>query len=190
MGITDAETYAILKAIRHITKLTPFNDCQIFTDSQASLYRISSASNYTCHQIRKEAQRLNHNLQWCPGNLGIEGNEIADSLAKGAITKTPLRNDKFTTMSFLKEMTREIIMKTWKDDWHEQVLRQEEGRKAKGLGKYYQIQALTSTPTFSLKPFLYTKFNRKTQAEYIQARTGIGNTRAYNWYWQYKGLSL
>ncbi|KHJ31617.1 hypothetical protein EV44_g3582 [Erysiphe necator] len=82
MSICDAETYAILKEIKKTTTYGPDHSWHIFSDSQASLHRIGHTPNMICHQIRKECFRKNINLYWCPGHMNIEGNDLADNLAK------------------------------------------------------------------------------------------------------------
>ena len=176
MGITDTETYCILKAILTVKRLRISGEVYIFSDSQASLSRIKHAPNQICHQLRAAAQNLTLHLLWCPGHMGIEGNEMADNLAREGQKMTALRKDKFTTLSFLRELLREKTLETWRQIWDQELFREEEGRKARGLGKYYRLMAHRNQPNFQLKPFQYNKYSRRTQSEYIQARTGIGNT--------------
>lgn len=179
MGITDTETYCILKAIQTVKKLNISGDIFIFSDSQASLSRIQTKPTKICHQIRSSAKNLSLHFHWCPGHMGIEGNEMADKLAKAGEKRPAMRKDKYTTLSFLREKMRQQLVISWKQRWQSELFREEEGRKAKGLGKYYRIFALKNTPDFKLKPYNYNKYSRRTQVEYFQARTGIGNTLAY-----------
>ena len=118
-------------------------------------------------------------LHWCPGHQGIQGNELADNLARKGLDQVALSRDKFTSHSFLKEQIRKSIIQAWNSDWTKQVLREEEGRKAVGLGRFYRISARQSTPTCNLKSIKLDKYSRGTQSLYFQARTGIGNTLAY-----------
>ena len=179
MGITDTETYCILKAIQTVKQLNISGDIFIFSDSQASLSRIQNKPTKICHQIRNSAKHLSLHFHWCPGHMGIEGNEMADKLAKAGEKRPAMRKDKYTTLSFLREKMRQQLVISWKQRWQSELFREEEGRKAKGLGKYYRIFALKNTPDFKLKPYNYNKYSRRTQVEYFQARTGIGNTLAY-----------
>ncbi|KAI0994701.1 hypothetical protein K3495_g13479 [Podosphaera aphanis] len=122
---------------------------------------------------------MNINLQWCPGHQGIEGNELADNLARQGLDKQLDKRDKFTTFSFLGESIRKNIISAWHLDWTKLVLREDEGKKASGLGRFYRIAAGQSTPTFKFKSINLQKYTRGTQSSYFQARTGIGNTLAY-----------
>ena len=179
IGITDAETYCILKAIQYLKKLIPAAPYQIFTDSQASLQRILGKTNHQAHQIRNSAKECSLKIDWCPAHLGIEGNELADSLAKGAAKKKAFKKDMFTSHSFLKQKSKEYIVKEWQKYWETELLREEEGRKCRGLGKYYRIQAQLHTPNITLRPFDFHGHNRLEESGYFQVLTGIGNTRAY-----------
>ncbi|CCU83251.1 hypothetical protein BGHDH14_bgh03315 [Blumeria hordei DH14] len=112
-------------------------------------------------------------------HVGIEGNELADRLARGAVNKKVMRSNQFTTYSFLTQRVKELIIEAWTHDWTSELFHEEEGRKSKGLGKFYRIQAQTSIPTFSTKPMNFQGHNRSTESAYFQAKTGIGNIRAY-----------
>lgn len=179
IGITDAETYCILKALQTLKKLSCCKECHIFSDSQAALYRIRDAPNQFSHQIRQYTQYFGIILEWCPGHASIEGNEIADKLARNGADLTIYNKDKYVTFSALKEWCRQEILNAWSHLWNKELLREEEGRAARGLGKFYRLQAKRSLPQFKTKAFHYGKFSRKTQSAYIQARMGIGNIRSY-----------
>ena len=179
IGISDAESYAILKSLQHISKIQANADCYLFSDSQVALLRLSQSPNSFSHKIRALGLKMNIKLQWCPGHQGIEGNELADNLARQGLDKTLQKRDKFTTYSFLVESIRKRIISAWQSDWSKQVLREEEGKKASGLGRFYRIAARQSTPTFKMKAIKLQKYTRGTQSSYFQARTGIGNTLAY-----------
>ena len=60
MGIIDAESFCILKAIRHAKKLTRSTKIYFFSDSQASLKKIQNSSNFFSHQIRRN--RIGKNI--------------------------------------------------------------------------------------------------------------------------------
>lgn len=179
IGITDAETYAIYRALKFISLIQPHATCIIFSDSQAALLRINKSVNYFSHKIRSECTKMNVKIFWCPGRQGIEGNELADGLARKGIDKILQPRDRFTSYSYLAEGIRRNILLAWRSDWTKQVLREEEGRKAIGLGNYYRISARKSVPNFKTKATNLTNFSRGTQSSYFQAKTGIGNTLAY-----------
>ena len=180
MGTTNTETYFIMKAIQTVKKLNISEDIFIFSDSQASLSRIQNKPTKICHQIRGSAKKLSLNFHWCPGHMGVEGNEMVDKLAKVGEKIPAMRKDKYTKLLLLlREKMRQQVVIYWKQRWISELFREEEGRKAQGLGKYYRIFALKNTPDFKLKSYNYNKYSRRNQVEYFQARTGIGNTLAY-----------
>ena len=179
IGIADAELYAIYRALTFISSIQSHATCVIFSDSQAALLRINKSANYFSHKIRSECSKLNVKIFWCPGHQGIEGNELADGLARKGVNQDLLARDRFTSYSYLVEGIRKNIFLAWRSDWTKQVLREEEGRKAVGLGHFYRISARNSVPNFKTKAINLTKFSRGTQTSYFQARTGIGNTLAY-----------
>lgn len=122
VGITDAETYCILKSIKTLKNISSSRKCYIFSDSQAALLRIKNANNYFCHQIRRHAHNYQMSMEWCPGHIGIEGNEIADGLArKGAELEIHPQN-KYITISVLKENANQEILKAWRKIWNVELL--------------------------------------------------------------------
>ncbi|KAI0994512.1 hypothetical protein K3495_g13670 [Podosphaera aphanis] len=179
IGISDADSYAILKSLQYISKIQTNGDCFLFSDSQVALLRLSQSPNLFSHKVRSLGSKMNIKLQWCPGHQGIEGNELADNLARQGLDKTLHKRGQFNTYSFLGESIRKNIISAWHSDWTKQVLREEEGKKASGLGRFYRIAARQSTPTFNLKAIRIQKYTRGTQSSYFQARTGIGNTLAF-----------
>ncbi len=179
IGIADAETYAIYKALQYLISVRPNAQCYIFSDSQTALQRITTATNFHSFKIRSLSSKLEVKLHWCPGHQGIQGNELADNLARKGLDQVALSKDQFSSHSFLKEDIRKRITLAWNSDWTKQVLREEEGKKAVGLGRFYRISARQSTPMFKFKSIKLQKYSRGTQSSYFQARTGIGNTLAY-----------
>ena len=108
-------------------------------------------------------------------HMGIEGNELADGLARQGIQKRVKDKDHFITLSFLKQTMKAKLLQAWKQSWISETLREEEGRQARGLGKFYRQQARRQVPRFSWKPPNMNSFSRSTQSAYFQVRTGVGN---------------
>jgi ribonuclease HI len=89
----QAEPIAILKSLEHRNKIhTPDKTVTIFTDSQTTL---TSLQNNTIHtslieEIRQVAllQKTAWTIKfgWVKVHAGIQGNELADTLAKAAST--------------------------------------------------------------------------------------------------------
>lgn len=86
-------------------------------------------TNHLAHQIRKMAKNFCLNIEWCPAHLGIEANELVDSLAKGAAKKRAFKKDIFTPHSSLKQKSKKLIVKEWHKDWETELLREEEGKR-------------------------------------------------------------
>ncbi|KAI0996451.1 hypothetical protein K3495_g11728 [Podosphaera aphanis] len=167
IGIADPETFAIYKALKHLLSINPNAQCYIFSDSQTALQRITTATNFHSFKIRSLSCKLEVKLIWCPGHQGIQGNELADNLARKGLNQNALRKDQFSSHSFLKEEIRKRILSAWNSDWTKQVLREEEGRKAIGLGRFYRISAWQSTPSFKFKSIKLQKHSRGIQSSYF-----------------------
>ena len=67
----------------------------------------------------------------------------------------------FTTHSFIKQKARELIMEACNNNWNLELWHEQEVRKAKGLGKYYRIQAQTDQPSISFDPFKFQGHSRE-----------------------------
>ena len=119
-----ARTFLRLRAERQIT--LPRN-ITFFTDSQAALAALSSASINArsvmeCHYLLNDvARHTSVTLRWIKAHVGHAGNEMADSLAKqGAMQPFPEIGPGpfgWTPHSLLKKVMRSYLMDTWEKDW-------------------------------------------------------------------------
>ena len=115
-SIYTAEALAILKVLKTIIQENISNSV-IFSDSQSVLASIMThdplnISSYIIFEIRKCLYELNYDVEfvWIPSHVGIEGNELADALAKEA-TKSgeylnlllPYSDFKFSVNELLKK---------------------------------------------------------------------------------------
>ena len=107
--------------------------------------------------------------------MGIEGNELADHLARQGLQKNIKHKNHFITHSYIKQAIKVYLMKAWKRIWISETIREEEGKKARGLGKFYRTQARQMIPRITWKPANLSHFSRSTQSAYCQVRTGVGN---------------
>ena len=184
--VADAEVFAVakvLEAIRYGTEKLPNNVPKpvpiiIFVDSQAAILRIRNpGNNRWARKIQQMAKALwdiaTVGIYWCPGHCGVYGNDVADSLAKGAIETRPCP-EAYTSYSHIKRLAKAQALQHWQELWEKEVRK---GPRAKGLGKHYQAVA-QETLRFALKP-LDLQMLRKHQSAYIQLKTGVGYIRAH-----------
>jgi ribonuclease HI len=87
--VFQAEVYAIMACtVENIDRNYRNRNIYILSDSQAAIkaldsYQINSKLVWDCHQsLIQLAEHNRVQLKWVPGDAGIEGNEIADQLAK------------------------------------------------------------------------------------------------------------
>ena len=89
-SITGAELTAIKEALDWVSQQQNQNNIVILSDSQTSLHLIKQRKvksyKYIISKIQKHIIDMTKNgtsihIQWIPGHTGIEGNDIADSLA-------------------------------------------------------------------------------------------------------------
>lgn len=81
-----AETFAVAMALAHAERTQ--KSVTIITDSQeACRLFLKGHVTKTCHSIIPTKFAHHHRILWCPGHTGLEGNELADSLARGIINR-------------------------------------------------------------------------------------------------------
>ncbi|XP_023229284.1 uncharacterized protein LOC111629617 [Centruroides sculpturatus] len=121
----QAESRAILKAIQYIQKSPSiFHNTQanIYTDSKVALHQIQN-SNMNLPMIKETIQTLkrinstNITLAWIKGHSGLASNEMADFLAKKAITN--LKNFDYEKIPFkwIINQVYSYICKCWRIRW-------------------------------------------------------------------------
>ncbi|XP_064479106.1 uncharacterized protein LOC135392320 [Ornithodoros turicata] len=95
LSSTAAELVSIQKALEFVDTLHP-QKVTIFSDSKCALQRLQKCypDDHTSSQIIDKTLHLKRKgfhvlLHWIPSHVGIEGNEIADSLASTAHNLPP-----------------------------------------------------------------------------------------------------
>ncbi|XP_023229286.1 uncharacterized protein LOC111629619 [Centruroides sculpturatus] len=121
----QAKMWAIFKALEHINNNldTYKGNIYIFTDSKMALHSLSNNNHPTVltNNVQNMAKTLgatrNLNIAWVPAHTGIDGNEMADKLAKlGANSST---QPSFTDLpqKKLKKEIKIIINQAWQNNW-------------------------------------------------------------------------
>ncbi|XP_023231127.1 uncharacterized protein LOC111631159 [Centruroides sculpturatus] len=120
----QAEVWAILKALQYIINNQDIHKGSIciLTDSKTALHCLNNTSNPTLltHCLLTTAKALgnicNLKFAWVPAHSGVDGNEMADKLAKlGANTDIP---PSFTDIPqrILKQLIN-LVNTIWQRDW-------------------------------------------------------------------------
>ena len=97
--VYNGELEAITQAVEYASQTTwPSQQCQIFSDNQAALYKLMTASDspgQACQIRTSQATKLatekgaSVSIHWVLGHTDIPGNEAADRLAKVATKLDP-----------------------------------------------------------------------------------------------------
>lgn len=122
-SISTAETLAIQVAMQHIDE-QGIQNAVLLTDSQPACIflkksRNSRMRNAVANDILEKAKRNRTTIQWIPGHVQVEGNEIADTLARQAQSANfVLENDIFVhdAIRFFEERQASKI-NSWYQDY-------------------------------------------------------------------------
>ncbi|XP_062715858.1 uncharacterized protein LOC115254176 isoform X1 [Aedes albopictus] len=124
-SIMTAETLAIKVAMQHIHD-RGIKKAVLLTDSQPACTflkksRNARLRNAVANEILEKAKHNRTTIQWIPGHVRIEGNEIADELARQALSaEFVLENDIFVNdaISYFEERQASSINK-----WYQEYVR-------------------------------------------------------------------
>ena len=120
-----AELAAITIALLWVEQLNLHTGVVIFTDSLSALLSMQSMkgdkSDNFINDIKYTYTRLAYrgiqvHLEWIPSHCGIQGNEIADLLAKQALTEEIQINNKLC-LSEMKAVLKIELYKSWEETW-------------------------------------------------------------------------
>jgi ribonuclease HI len=167
-----AELEAIQLAISHIKfNLRRYNECRIFSDSQAALKAIIKPQRQTgqaiikaildgVDQIHALYPEFNIQLEWIPGHKDIQGNEEADQAAKAAAT--PSTAPPITRMKSAQNRSIQSMAKTkWETEWKT------------GKEKAIRLRNMSQHPNTTTGPKLYGALQQRKHVVLItRLRTG------------------
>ena len=113
-----AEAVALETAAAHIQEKDPTSQKIVFlTDALSVLQSLESGRNADLNELSNELTSLSKTntvvLQWIPAHCNVQGNEMADTLAKDGATKE--QTDKSTTYSEAKTIIKAKHNRKWKE---------------------------------------------------------------------------
>ena len=121
-SVFKSELVAIYKGLHFIYTTTEldFKDIWILSDSRASIQHLSHwmtvgdmTSLHILELVNQLAIRHSIHFQWVPSHVGLNGNEIADSLAKAASADSMHDNAKLT-YSEISSIKRKELNTLWR----------------------------------------------------------------------------
>ncbi|XP_067137105.1 uncharacterized protein [Centruroides vittatus] len=122
--ITQAEMYAIVKALDHIQQNNyQEKQIEIFSDSRATLHILQNkkiATKIAQDLIAiSESTSKNHNLSynWIPAHKGHVGNEQADKLAKWATKTNTTKAYARIPLTEIRSQINKITQNLWQQEW-------------------------------------------------------------------------
>ena len=163
------ELIAILKALEWINANRPEN-MVILTDSLRSLQSILSGKSNTRQDLLNQILYLIHtavksgvwlNMDWLPAHCDIGGNELADQLAKSALSRGKIL-DYLPTPHEIYLVIKQSIRREWSREWEA------------AEGSLHSV-----CPKLQSKVHLYSK-SRKNDRLYSRLRLDVNGLRANN----------
>lgn len=167
----QAEQLAILKAMEKIETIelmlnSPKN-AAIYTDSKVTLDSLRNTKNHNqlIESIREKFRILSKqnwtiDIGWVKAHIGIQGNEMADKLAKRATVLEGLECYKKVPKSTIQKILREESIAKWENEWRNTT-------KGEETRQYFPTVAKRLKLRITLTPNLTTML------------TGHGRLRAY-----------
>ena len=139
--MADAELIAISRALDAILDRKTPQKAYIFVDSQAAIQKVMGLSEIG-RRIRAQLYTLTSlgthtTIAWVPSYTGIQGNEIADSLAKGGLI-LPYIGRPYISTSFLQRQAKVATISSWKEMWAHELHQESIEILARGLGTLYR----------------------------------------------------
>ena len=169
LTVYTSELIAILKALEWVNQNKPEN-VVILTDSLSSLQSILSGKSETRQDLLNQILYLIHtaiksgvwlNMDWLPSHCDIGGNELADQLAKSALSRGKILNY-LPTPQEIYPVIKQSIRKEWSREWGAET------------GFRHSL-----CPKLQNKVQLHSE-NRKNDRLYSRLRFGVNGLRGNN----------
>ena len=119
---------AILEALEWIEQNKPQNNV-ICSDSAAALVALEVGSSSArpdlvieilCCLLRIESSGCHVCFMWVPGHFGVEGNEVADRLARESLSKENIDLNVMTGKSECVSICNEKLELQWQNEWNQE----------------------------------------------------------------------
>ncbi|XP_067118885.1 uncharacterized protein [Centruroides vittatus] len=122
---SEAEMWAIYSALQYIINNTDKykKTIKILTDSKKILHLMNNQKKLTClgHHMITTAGNLGNKrklfIGWLPSHTGIEGNEVADKLAKLNTRKSNYYSFSNIPLSIVKNQLTSFANNIWQEEW-------------------------------------------------------------------------
>ncbi|MEW8545908.1 MAG: ribonuclease H family protein, partial [Candidatus Thiodiazotropha sp.] len=177
-SILLAELVAILAVVENLSsRQAPVSHVRMFCDSQSAVGILTlnwRSDNYqdVIKKIKEGFKQLEINgveieLMWSPGHADIEGNELADELAKSAAKEAVSLSEETSvvTVQDVKKHARESVMNKWQDRW-------DIAESGRNFYEYKDKISYKRRPDFPSR----TGYN-----QLMQLRTGYSVLNEYRW---------
>ena len=135
-SILGAELFAILKALQYVNDNAQFQKgIVIYSDSLSGIMLLRSRrlNNYTeiiyhIHKIIKIMSLTTEiKIQYIPGHKDIQGNELADKLAKEAHNNDTIDNTMISQLDCKREL-KSLLISEWQYRWQQQMITTNKGK--------------------------------------------------------------
>ncbi|EDO04694.1 hypothetical protein SS1G_07177 [Sclerotinia sclerotiorum 1980 UF-70] len=176
--VYNGELFGVTRAIEYASSIAYTGQkFKIYSDNQAGLYRLKTPSDHPgqANQIRAikaaeviRAKGAEISLNWVPGHTSVEGNELADKLAKEATTIQPTSNE--TSFGLLGMTVKEYASDQWLDTLKQYELRSNQSPSTYSKLFPWKIGSKIKLPSGT---------TRNTASAFFQLKLGHGYIKSY-----------